>query len=63
LLGPRDHYVTLAWSWAENLATLLPFTTAAVALYAAAGRRVLVMEVSEDGTPADRYPHRPTVAP
>ncbi|HYI58814.1 MAG TPA: hypothetical protein VEX66_11640 [Microlunatus sp.] len=63
LLGARDQYVTLAWSWAEDLATTLPFTTAAVALYAAAGRRVLTLEVSEDGTPAGTFPRRPKVGP
>ena len=67
VLGPRDQYDTLAWSWAEDLVTTLPFTTAAVALYAAAVRRALALEVdpkvTEDGTPADRYPRRPTVAP
>ena len=41
LLGPRDPYVALAWSWAEELLVGCLFTTAAVALYAAAGRRAL----------------------
>lgn len=41
LIGARDPYVSLVWSWAEELATTVPFTTFAVALYAVAGRRVL----------------------
>jgi hypothetical protein len=64
LLGPRDPYVALAWSWAEDLATAVPFTTVAVALYAAAGRRVLGgRSITRAGTPADGASPRPTTAP
>jgi hypothetical protein len=63
LLGPRDPYVGLAWSWVEDLVVALPFTTAAVAVYAAAGRRLLVGAVSAGETPADNAPPRRTAVP
>ena len=60
LIGPREPYVALAWSWTEDLGVGLVFTTAAVALYAAAGHRVLAARVTGPGTPpaADRSHRR-----
>lgn len=64
LLGPRDPYVSLTWGWLEDLVTTVPFTTAAVALYAAATRRVLSQQVTSDGAPAAGFRRdRPTAVP
>ncbi len=63
LLGPRDPYVALAWSWAEDLLVGCVFTTFAIAVYATAGRRVLVAPVSGDGAPAGAGPVLRTTAP
>lgn len=52
LLGPRDPYAALAWSWAEDLVVGCLFTTAAVALYAAAARRALDRGLSAAAAPA-----------
>ena len=61
LLGARDPYVNLTWAWLEDLVTLVPFTTAAVALYAAATRRALGGPLSADAAPAAASPPaRPT---
>lgn len=62
LLGPRDPYVVLTWSWAEELAVGCVFTTAAVALYAAAGRRALGDRVSGAAAPAAGGPGHPRAA-
>ena len=63
LLGPRDPSLALASSWAEELAIGSIFTTFAIALYAAAGRRALGSAVTEGAAPADSGPVRPTDAP
>ena len=63
LLGPRDPSLALASSWAEELVIGSIFTTFAIALYAAAGRRALGTGVSEGAAPADSGPVRPTDAP
>ena len=63
LLGPRDPYVALAWSWAEDLATTLAFTTVAVALYAAAGRPGAGAGGQRGRNSSWYAPARPTVAP
>ena len=62
LLGPRDPSLALASSWAEELAIGSIFTTFAIALYAAAGRRALGSAVTEGAAPADSGPVRPTDA-
>jgi hypothetical protein len=60
LLGPRDPYLALAWSWAEDLVVGCVFTTAAVAVYAAAARRVLDPDLTVAGVPAPDPALRPT---
>ena len=62
LLGPRDPYVALAWSWAEDLVVGCVFTTAAVAVYAAAARRALGPDLTEAAAPAPAAVGHPTVA-
>jgi hypothetical protein len=63
LLGPRDPYVALAWSWAEELVISTVFTTVAVALYAAAARRTMRTGLTGAVAPAATGPDRPTAAP
>lgn len=68
LLGPRDPYVSLTWGWLEDLVTAVPFTTAAVALYAATTRRVLGHQLGHElsaGEPpaGGSPPPRPTAVP
>jgi hypothetical protein len=63
LLGPRDPYVALAWSWAEELVIGTVFTTVAVALYAAAARRTMRTGLTGAVAPAAMGPDRPTAAP
>jgi hypothetical protein len=63
LLGPRDPYVALAWSWAEELVIGTVFTTVAVALYAAAARRTMRTGLTGAVAPAATGPDRPTAAP
>ncbi len=63
LLGPRDPYVALAWSWAEELVIGAVFTTVAVALYAAAARRTMRTDLTEGAAPAATGPDHPTAAP
>ena len=62
LLGPRDPYEALAWSWAEDLLIGAAFTTVAVALYAAAAHRALEPTLSGAGAPARDAPAHPTAA-
>jgi hypothetical protein len=63
LLGPRDPSVALASSWAEELTIGCVFTTFAIALYAAAGHRVLGSGVTEGAAPAGSDPAPRTGAP
>lgn len=63
LLGPRDPYVTLAWSWAENLVVGAVLTPVAVAVYAAAARRTMPPAISADAARAATGSGLPTVAP
>lgn len=62
-LGPRDPYLALTWDWLDSLVVDLPYTTAAVALYAAATRRALTRGVSRDAAPTGGYPSRRTTVP
>jgi hypothetical protein len=63
LLGPRDPSVALASSWADELTIGCVFTTFAIALYAAAGHRVLGSGVTEGAAPAGSDPAPRTGAP
>lgn len=63
LLGPRDPYVSLAWSWAENLLVGAALTPLAVAVYAAAARRTMPPAVSAGAARAATGSDLPTAAP
>lgn len=63
LLGPRDPYAALAWSWAEDLLVGAVLTPVAVAVYAAAARRTMRPDVTGDAARAATGPARPTAAP